>query len=115
MGVAWMMTRQRKGSRPRSASVHLLPNLRTSIASPSRLGQRHRRGKKHLEPGQQLHVIQAQNCSWKRGQNIFMWGHPKLGNGDHVRVEGVFETIHHQDRSIFYNQVEATKVIPLPR
>jgi hypothetical protein len=47
--------------------------------------------------------------------NIFTWGHPKLSNGDDVRVEGVFETIHHQDRSIFYNQVEATKVIPLPR
>ena len=26
--------------------------------------------------------------------------------------EGVFETVHHQDRSIFYNQVEATKVVP---
>ena len=47
--------------------------------------------------------------------NIFTWGHPKLSNGDDVRVEGVFETVHHQDRSIFYNQVEATKVIPLPR
>jgi hypothetical protein len=46
--------------------------------------------------------------------NIFTWGHPKLSNGDHVRVEGVFETVHHQDRFIFYNQVEATKVIPLP-
>ncbi len=47
--------------------------------------------------------------------NVFTWGHPKLSNGDHVRVEGVFETVHHQDRSIFYNQVEATKVVLLPR
>ena len=47
--------------------------------------------------------------------NIFTWGHPKFSNGDHVRVEGVFETVHHQDRSIFYNQVEATKVVPLPK
>ena len=43
--------------------------------------------------------------------DVFMWGHPKLGNGDHVRVEGVFESVHHQDRSVFYNQVEATKVL----
>ena len=33
--------------------------------------------------------------------NIFTWGHPKFSNGDYVRVEGVFETVHHQDRSIF--------------
>jgi hypothetical protein len=31
---------------------------------------------------------------------IFTRGHPKFSNGDHVRVEGVFETVHHQDRSI---------------
>ena len=47
--------------------------------------------------------------------DVFMWGHPKLGNGDHVRVEGVFESVHHQDRSVFYNQVEATKVVPVPK
>jgi hypothetical protein len=28
--------------------------------------------------------------------SIFTWGHPLLGNGDHVRVEGVFEREHHQ-------------------
>jgi len=27
--------------------------------------------------------------------DVFMWGNPKLGNGDHVRVEGVFESVHH--------------------
>jgi len=47
--------------------------------------------------------------------DVFMWGHPKLSNGDHVRVEGVFESVHHQDRSVFYNQVEATKVLPVPK
>ena len=48
-------------------------------------------------------------------QGVFMWGHPKLSNGDHVRVEGVFKSVHHQDRSVFYNQVEATKVVPVPK
>ena len=47
--------------------------------------------------------------------DVFMWGHLKLSNGDHVRVEGVFESVHHQDRLVFYNQVEATKVLPVPK
>jgi hypothetical protein len=47
--------------------------------------------------------------------DVFIWGHPKVSDGDHVRVEGVFETVHHQDRSVFYNQVEATKVVPAPK
>ena len=47
--------------------------------------------------------------------DVFMWGHPRLGNGDHIRVEGVFESVHHQDRSVFYNQVEATKIVPVPK
>ena len=47
--------------------------------------------------------------------NIFTWGHPTLTNGDHVRVEGVFETEHHQGRYTFYNEVEATKVAPVSR
>jgi DNA-binding GntR family transcriptional regulator len=38
------------------------------------------------------------------------WGHPNLNNGDHIRVEGMFETEHHQGRYTFYNEVEATKV-----
>ena len=28
--------------------------------------------------------------------NVFTWGHPTLANGDHVQVDGVFETEHHQ-------------------
>jgi hypothetical protein len=45
--------------------------------------------------------------------SIFTWGHPPLGNGDRVQVEGVFEREHHQGRYTFYNEVEATKVTPL--
>jgi hypothetical protein len=30
--------------------------------------------------------------------DVFIWGHPKLSDGDHVRVEGVFEIVHHQDQ-----------------
>jgi hypothetical protein len=47
--------------------------------------------------------------------DVFIWGHPKLSDGDRVRVEGVFETVHHQDNLVFYNQVEATKVVPAPK
>ena len=47
--------------------------------------------------------------------DVFIWGHPKLSDGDHVRVEGVFETVHHQDQLVFYNQVEATKIFPAPK
>jgi hypothetical protein len=47
--------------------------------------------------------------------SIFTWGHPTLTNGDHVRVDGVFETEHHQGRYTFYNEVEATKVAPVSR
>jgi hypothetical protein len=47
--------------------------------------------------------------------DVFIWGHPKLSEGDHVRVEGVFEAVHHQDQLVFYNQVEATKVVPAPK
>ena len=47
--------------------------------------------------------------------SVFTWGHPALTNNDHVRVEGVFEIEHHQGRYTFYNEVQATKVIPVPR
>jgi hypothetical protein len=47
--------------------------------------------------------------------DVFIWGHPKLSDGDRVRVEGVFETVHHQDQLVFYNQIEATKVVPAPK
>lgn len=44
----------------------------------------------------------------------FIWGHPVLQNGEHVRVDGVFETEHHAGRYTFYNEVEATNVTPSP-
>jgi hypothetical protein len=45
---------------------------------------------------------------------IFMWGHPALRIGERVRVDGVFETEHHQGQFTFYNEVEATGVTPSP-
>src|SRR6478672_3108448 len=38
--------------------------------------------------------------------DVFIWGDPKLSDGDRVRVEGVFETVHHQDQLVFHNQIE---------
>jgi hypothetical protein len=52
--------------------------------------------------------LQDQTCA----VTVFTWGHPTLANNDHVRVDGVFETEHHQGRYTFYNEVEATKVTP---
>jgi hypothetical protein len=46
--------------------------------------------------------------------DIFTWGHPPLANNSRVRVDGVFETEHHQGRYTFYNEVQATKVDPVP-
>ena len=46
---------------------------------------------------------------------VFAWGHAAMSNGDQVRVEGVFETEHHQGRYTFYNEVEATKVTSVGR
>ena len=46
---------------------------------------------------------------------VFTWGHPSLTNSDPVRVDGVFETEHHQGRYTFYNEIQATKVGCLPR
>jgi hypothetical protein len=47
--------------------------------------------------------------------NIFTWGHSTLNNGDQVRVDGVFETEHHQGHYTFYNEIEATKVTVVPQ
>jgi hypothetical protein len=37
-----------------------------------------------------------------------------LNNRDQVRVDGVFETEHHQGHYTFYNEIEATKVTAVP-
>lgn len=44
----------------------------------------------------------------------FMWGRQVLQNGEHVRVDGVFETVHHAGRYTFHNEIEATKIAPSP-
>ena len=46
--------------------------------------------------------------------SVFTWGHPTLSNGNHVQVEGTFETEHHQGQYTFYNELEATKVTSAP-
>jgi hypothetical protein len=38
-----------------------------------------------------------------------------LSNGDHLQVEGIFETQHHRDGLTFYNEMQATKITTLPR
>jgi len=65
--------------------------------------------------GNDYTTFKLQDPSGCGGVNIFTWGHPTLSNGDHVSVEGVFQTEHHQGRYTFYNEVEATKVTSLPR
>jgi hypothetical protein len=38
-----------------------------------------------------------------------------VSNGDHIRVEGVFETEHHRDGMTFHNEMQATNVTAMPR
>jgi hypothetical protein len=38
-----------------------------------------------------------------------------LSNGDHLQVEGIFEMQHRRDGSIFNNEMQATKIVTLPR
>jgi hypothetical protein len=38
-----------------------------------------------------------------------------VSNGDHIRVEGVFETEHHRDGMTFHNEMQATNVTAIPR
>ena len=47
--------------------------------------------------------------------SVFIWGHPTLGNGDCIQVEGVFEVEHRQGQYTFRNELEATKLTPCPR
>jgi hypothetical protein len=65
--------------------------------------------------GNDYTTFKLQDSSGCGAVNIFTWGHPTSSNGDHVRVDGVFETEHHQGRYTFYNEVEATKVTSVPR
>jgi hypothetical protein len=65
--------------------------------------------------GDDYTTFKLQDQSGSDTVSIFAWGHPALTNGDHVRADGVFETEHHQGPYTFHNEVEATKVTPLPR
>jgi hypothetical protein len=44
------------------------------------------------------------------GVMTFSWGHLVLKNGDHVCVDGLFETEHHNGPYVFYNEFGAKKV-----
>jgi hypothetical protein len=65
--------------------------------------------------GNDYTTFKLQDQSGGCAVNIFTWGHPSLANTDNVRVDGVFEVEHHQGRYTFYNEVEATKVTPVPK
>jgi hypothetical protein len=54
--------------------------------------------------GNDYTTFKLQECS---AINIFTRGHPTMRNGDHVRVEGVFETERHKGPYTFYNDIEA--------
>lgn len=64
--------------------------------------------------GNDYTTFKLQDPSGCGSLNIFSWGHPSLSNGDHVRVEGTFETEHHQGQYTFYNEVEATIITSAP-
>jgi hypothetical protein len=71
--------------------------------------------KKNSRRGNDYTLFKLQGAAGCGTIEVFTWGHPKLSDGDHVRVDGVFETVHHQDQMVFYNQVEATKIVPAPK
>jgi hypothetical protein len=48
--------------------------------------------------GNDYTTFKLQDPSGCDAVNIFTWGYPALSNGDQVRVDGVFETEHHQGR-----------------
>jgi hypothetical protein len=49
------------------------------------------------------------------GVIVYFPGSVTVSNGDRVQVEGTFETQHLREGSIFNNELQATKIIPLPR
>jgi hypothetical protein len=63
--------------------------------------------------GNDYTTFKLQDPSGCGALKIFTWGHPTLSNGDHVRVEGLFETEHHQGKYTFYDEVGATEIIHL--
>ncbi len=46
---------------------------------------------------------------------VFVQAPTTLSNGDRLQVEGIFEVQHLRDGSTFYDEMQATKIIALPR
>ena len=46
------------------------------------------------------------------GIGIFMWGHPDLTDGEHVRVNGEFKDEYRVGRHSFHNEIDASSVVP---
>jgi hypothetical protein len=65
--------------------------------------------------GNDYSTFKLQDPSGCGALSVFTWGHPTVSNGDPVRVEGVFETEHHQGQYTFYNELEATKISTVSR
>jgi hypothetical protein len=65
---------------------------------------------KRSRKGNDYTTFKLQDCG---AISIFTWGHPTISNGDHVRVEGEFETDRHKGPNRFPNDLEATKISPL--
>ena len=57
--------------------------------------------------GKEYTTFKLQDCP---AVNIFAWGHPTMSDGDHVRVEGEFETERHKAQNTFYNDIEAISI-----
>jgi hypothetical protein len=64
--------------------------------------------------GNDYTTFKLQDPSGCGAVSVFTWGHAAMSNGDQVRVEGVFETVHRVRQYTFHNEVEATKVTPVP-
>jgi hypothetical protein len=49
--------------------------------------------------------------------SVLVYAQPPLtiNNGDHIRLEGVFETEHHRDGMIFHDEIQTTNVTAIPK
>jgi len=46
------------------------------------------------------------------GVTVFTWGHPTITSGSVVRVTGTFQRVKRVGRHTFYNQIEASHILP---
>jgi hypothetical protein len=44
---------------------------------------------------------------------VFIWGHGAVSSSDAVRVTGTFHRVKRVGQSTFYNEIEASRVLPL--